>query len=62
MQSGTGTGNPTRIRTRNRGILRSIILRDWAKEKISKSLDNALKMYEKQEEEEKNVFFLRNGS
>ena len=27
------------------------ILRDWAKEKISKSLDDALKRYEKQEEE-----------
>ena len=37
------------------------ILRDWVKEKISKSLDDALNRYEKQEEG-KNRFLLRNGS
>ena len=33
------------------------ILRDWAKEKISKSLDDAVKRYDKQEEEKKKSRF-----
>ena len=34
------------------------ILRDWEKEKVQKSLVDALNRYEKQKEEEKNVSFL----
>ena len=33
------------------------ILRDWAKEKISKSLDDGLNRYEKQEEEKRPFLF-----
>ena len=35
------------------------ILRDWAKEKIQKSLVEALKRYEKKEEETEKRFFFR---
>ena len=38
------------------------ILRDWAKEKIQKSLVEALKRYEKKEEETKKRFFLEDNS
>ena len=38
------------------------ILRDWGKEKISKSLDDALNSFEKQGEEKKPFNFLGNGS
>ena len=38
------------------------ILRDWAKEKIQKSLVEELKRYEKKEEETKKRFFLEDNS
>ena len=38
------------------------ILSEWAKEKIPKSLDDALNRYEKQEEEKRLFLFLENGS
>ena len=38
------------------------ILPDWAKEKIQKSLVEALKRYEKKEEETKKRFFLEDNS
>ena len=38
------------------------ILRDWAKDKVQKSLVEALKRYEKQRRNDKAVFFLENDS
>ena len=38
------------------------ILSEWTKEKIPKSLDDALNRYEKQEEEKRLFLFLENGS
>ena len=38
------------------------ILRDWAKDKVQKNLVEALKRYEKQEKNDRAVFFLENDS